>query len=191
MLRIMITALTLAFAMLGAAGSAAANEFAIGDETFVISSTNPNPPFYDNKVTYLFSTNGGSQLSLDENLFVTTPTPPGNIQVLMVLVVEDLAKVFPESVIAVGSPIPAKLDPFDITVRETFGADNLLILREHIVFTNAPGPAAVPGPEIGAGLPGLIVAAGGLLAWWRRKRCGRLLLRGGARASASASHHHG
>jgi hypothetical protein len=37
-------------------------------------------------------------------------------------------------------------------------------------MTIRPAAVAVPGPTIGAGLPGLIFAGGSFLVWWRNKR---------------------
>ena len=48
------------------------------------------------------------------------------------------------------------------------GADYNAIGGNFVTFDVNTRP--VPGPVVGAGLPGLVAACGGLLAWWRRRR---------------------
>ena len=52
-------------------------------------------------------------------------------------------------------------------VNDDIFADNSGALRVQIDGPSAASP--VPGPILGAGLPGLIMAFGGILAWRRRR----------------------
>lgn len=75
------------------------------------------------------------------------------------------------------APFASDILPFSITVptgatrlqlgiNDDFFSDNSGSLT---IGIDGRGVSAVPGPVVGAGLPGLVMAFGGLLAWRRRK----------------------